>query len=115
MTVIEKVKAIAQNTPWEACSNKNYITFEAFSPQDQNLIIEVEIKAAPVNEVLSNIYNQLNSFVDNFDVSSEAYLWLDNSGHGKNGAPHDMKDVYEDMEVYLEYAKELRDAFKKEG
>ena len=25
-------------------------------------------------------------------------LWLDEFGHGKNGAPYDMKDVYEDFE-----------------
>ena len=36
---------------------------------------------------------------DNYDCSYEAYLWLDNTGHGTNGAPYDMKDVYEDMEA----------------
>lgn len=42
-----------------------------------------------------------------YDISSEAYLWLDSDGHGKNGAPYDMKDVYEDMEGCAEMVKEL--------
>ena len=37
----------------------------------------------------------------------EAYIWLDDSGHGKNGAPHDMKDVYEDMEACKSMLGEL--------
>lgn len=39
-------------------------------------------------------------------MSYETYLWLDSNGHGKNDAPYDMKDVYEDVEWWrdsLEY------------
>ena len=25
------------------------------------------------------------------------YLWLDETGHGRNGAPYDMIDIYNDM------------------
>lgn len=34
-----------------------------------------------------------------FDVSYETYLWLDSNGHGKKGAPYDMRDLYDDMEA----------------
>ena len=44
---------------------------------------------------------------DGYDVSFEAYLWLDDDGHGKNGAPYDMKDVYEDMEAVKDMLWEL--------
>ena len=37
----------------------------------------------------------------------ETYLWLDSDGHGKNGAPYDMKDLYEDMEACREIIYEL--------
>lgn len=40
----------------------------------------------------------LERWLDSFDVSEEAMLWLDSSGHGTNGAPYDMKEVYEDIE-----------------
>ena len=42
----------------------------------------------------------------NFDPSKEASLWLEDTGHGKNGAPHDMEDVLNDM-------KEVKGALKK--
>lgn len=41
--------------------------------------------------------NNIYDYYDNFDVSYETYLWLDSDGHGVNGAPYDMKDIYEDM------------------
>ena len=43
------------------------------------------------------LHNILECYND-FDVSEEAYLWLDDSGHGRNGAPYDMRDLYNDME-----------------
>lgn len=47
-----------------------------------------------------------NSY-ENFDVSTEAYLRLDNSGHGTNGAPYEMIDVYNDMNEYKQEIREL--------
>lgn len=35
------------------------------------------------------------------------YLWLDDEGHGSNGAPYDMKDVYEDMEWWKDSLENL--------
>lgn len=34
-------------------------------------------------------------------------MWLDSDGHGINGAPYDMKDVYEDMEACQNMILEL--------
>ena len=58
--------------------------------------------------------DNLKDFVQNiveeyyrFDVSEETYLWLDNTGHGKNGAPYDMKDVYEDTAQCRDFIYEL--------
>lgn len=31
-------------------------------------------------------------------IAKETYTCLDHSGHGINGAPYDMRDVYNDME-----------------
>lgn len=76
------------------------------SPEGQDCNIEVEA------ETFSELAEKVESFVESYDVSSEAYLWLDNSGHGINGAPYDMKDVYEDMEWFEKKASELADALK---
>lgn len=48
---------------------------------------------------ISEIAHNLYSTYENFDVSYEAYLWLDDTGHGTNGAPYDMKNIYEEMEI----------------
>lgn len=64
-----------------------------FSPAGQDFGISVE------GEYAEDLINNIHQAYDNFDVSEETYLWLDNTGHGKNGAPYHMKDVLEDMEV----------------
>ena len=52
----------------------------------------------------------IKEYYDNFDVDEEAYLWLDETGHGKNGAPYRMKDVVEDMEEAEKMIDRLLDA-----
>ena len=67
-----------------------------------------------IGETMSDFaYNILN-YHDNFDPSEEAYLWLDDSGHGKNGAPYDMRDVYDDMEECKGFIYELYEFIIKE-
>ena len=41
-----------------------------------------------------------------YDVSYETYLWLDNTGHGKNGAPYELEDVLEDIKACEQYIKD---------
>ena len=72
--------------------------------QDFNFEISVDKDAS-----MSGIWRELQSYQNNFDVSAEAYLWLDESGHGKNGAPFEMIDVYKDMEECKGFVTELAD------
>ena len=46
---------------------------------------------------LEDIKHEVYERYRNFDPSEEASVWLDDTGHGKNGAPHDMEDVLNDM------------------
>lgn len=64
------------------------------SPAGQDFGFSIYRGNSP-EEFLRNLYEVYK----NFDCSEEAYIWLDNTGHGKNGAPRDMKDVYEDMKA----------------
>lgn len=59
------------------------------------------------DEDLGNFLMNILEYYNGFDVSEEAYLWLDDTGHGRNGAPYDMRDVYEDMEECQEFIYEL--------
>lgn len=66
----------------------------------------ITINGKNSDELIDSIYN----CYENFDVSYETYLWLDNTGHGKNGAPYDMEDILEDMKwcenmIYESYKK----------
>lgn len=81
--------------------------FRKYSPAGQDF--DTTIKANNLEEAVK----QLQQRCENFDCSAETYIWLDNSGHGVTGAPHDMKDLYEDMEACLEMMEELSDEIKK--
>lgn len=70
-----------------------YVVLSFFSPEGQECSLSIE-KGDSIECFCNNVYD----YYANFDVSYEAYIWLDSDGHGKNGAPDDMKDVYEDME-----------------
>ena len=76
--------------------------FGRYSSKGQDFSFVVDI-----GETMSDLaYNILN-YHDNFDPSEEAYYWLDHTGHGTNGAPYDMRDVYNDMEECKGFIYEL--------
>jgi hypothetical protein len=79
--------------------------FIIHSGQDFN----IKITAHNLEEVIE----ELKERCDNFDCSEETYLWLDNTGHGTNSAPYDMRDLYNDMEACLKMMEELLDGFMK--
>lgn len=82
-------------------SDDNYFDFSINSPEGQDC--NIEITAA----TLSELKEELKNYHMNFDVSYEAYLWLNSTGHGANGAPDDMRDVYNDMEWFYKKAVDL--------
>ena len=55
----------------------------------------------------------MEEYYEGFDVDSETYLWLDDNGHGTNGAPYRMRDVLEDMEAAERGIENLLDAIKE--
>lgn len=78
------------------------IEFQKFSSagQDFHFSVDAEDDLSVFAENILRLYND-------FDVSAEAYLYLDSEGHGRNGAPYDMKAVYEDMEECRGFILEL--------
>lgn len=53
------------------------------------------------------IIDKIGCYLHDYDVSYETYLWLDSRGHGRNGAPYDMLDVYNDVLGWLKEAEKL--------
>lgn len=62
---------------------------------------------------ISDIADKIYEYYEDFDVSYETYIWLDNFGHGMNGAPDDMLDVYNDTKQCKGFIEELYDAIHK--
>jgi hypothetical protein len=100
---IKKITDVADQLHWSAVYNfrDKEFAFQKYSPASQDF--NMNITADSVEELSEKLYERYN----NFDCSEETYIWLDNSGHGRNGAPYDMKDLYEDMEACQEMIREL--------
>jgi len=89
---IERLLDRAEDLGWSIeKENGNLYRLAKFSPEGQDFSFQVDIED---DSFIENMYKAY----ENFDVSEETYLWLDESGHGMNGSPWDMKDLYNDME-----------------
>ena len=82
--------------------DSNFIDFGKYSTAGRDFHIEINA-GYNIDCLAQNIWD----YYLTFDVSEETYLWLDNTGHGKNGAPYDMKDVYEDTQECRQFIVEL--------
>ena len=109
MQELEKIIDVAENLGWCVREEEdNRLNLSQFSSAGQDFNINIESG----NDAKTFIQN-LIEYAENFDVSYETYLWLDEWGHGGYGAPYDMKDVYEDMEECLKITEDLIDELEK--
>lgn len=104
---IERMVEVAEKLEWGVTVEDKYILFRKYSPAGQDYTIEIE------TDSLKDVVKDLGKRCDNFDCSTETYYWLDQFGHGVNGAPYDMMDVYADMNACLEMMEELHDELKE--
>ena len=102
MKLPEKLIELIENADFTIRDEGNSLNFSRYSPagQDFSFDVDAENDLELFRENIFRVY-------DGFDVSYEAWLWLDDTGHGKNGAPYDMKAVYEDMEICESYILQL--------
>lgn len=104
--IISKIK----KSGWSVYKgNDDYYSFGKYTPYGQNFNFSVEIGNS-LEEFANNVYD----YYEDFDVSYEAYLWLDCDGHGKNGAPYEMIDVYNDIKCCEQFIYELYELIKEE-
>lgn len=100
-TFIQKIIDVAESLDWTVNVDDNELEFQKMSDAGQDFNFTV------TGDTTEKIITEIREYHDNFDCSEETSLWLDESGHGKNGAPYNMKDVYEDMEQCNEMVEEL--------
>lgn len=82
--------------------------FGKFTPAGRDFSFSAEMKCANINSLIENI----EEYYEDFDVDYETYIWLDQFGHGRNGAPYRMRAVLEDMEATEKMIEELLDAVR---
>jgi hypothetical protein len=85
------------------------ITFSKYiENQDFDFTITIKVKEG-TNWIgyQRQINDEVDTYLSDYDVSYETYLWLDNYGHGKNGAPDDMKECYEHFEKCKDEIEDL--------
>jgi hypothetical protein len=100
---LRQLKKIATDLDWHISDYGNEITFSKYSSYGQDFSFTIGS---------DNLVRNLGDYIGEFDVSEETYKWLDDSGHGTNGAPYDMIDVYKDMEDCKEMMQELLNAWE---
>lgn len=111
-----RIIEIAEENGWkvdvESNDGDNFsYEFFKYSPAGQDFSFEAKMEDNNVYALLNDIKNYYNRY----DCSYEAYVWLDNTGHGANGALYDMKDVYEDMEACQKMIFELWKSLSEEN
>lgn len=95
--VIQCAEANGWHVDAEKHQDKNIVIFEfsQFTPAGQDFFFSATMQGRSLESLVSD----MEEYYEGFDADSEAYLWLDGNGHGKNGAPYRMKDVLADMEA----------------
>lgn len=87
----------AEELKWTITHKEGNIYDFAYAVDTQIFHIEVDTEGDP-EKFLDNLYEMHYSF----DISREAYSWLDETGRGKNGAPENMRQVYDNTECFAE-------------
>ena len=85
----KRFREIAEGLGWSVTIDGNDIELSQYSPAGQDFSFSIRKDR--------NYIEQVYEYYNGYDPSEEAMLWVDDCGHGKNGAPHDLLDVLLDM------------------
>lgn len=111
---IRKVTDIAQEKGWSISvedENKTSIQFEfqRYTKYGQDFNFNADMQDEDINTLIAG----MKRYYEDFDPDYEAYLWIGDDGHGRNGAPYHIKDIVSDMEeaeeqIYTSCCKHLK-------
>lgn len=111
--VIENIISVAESLDFSVVvypykDEKKYnIEFSKYSTAGRDFSFNIDIYS---DSTESDIAQKIYDYYEDFDVSYETYIYLDNFGHGINGAPDDMIDVYNDTKECESFIDELASA-----
>ena len=98
----KKFIQIAERLGWSVTKDSYDIELQFYTDYGQDFSFSVNRN----EDYVKQVYDYYNSF----DPDEEALLWVDDSGHGKNGAPYRLKDIITDMEEVEKELEKLYDA-----
>lgn len=98
----KKFIQIAERLGWSVTKDSYDIELQFYTDYGQDFSFSVNRN----EDYVKQVYDYYNSF----DPYEEALLWVDDSGHGKNGAPYRLKDIITDMEEVENELEKLYDA-----
>lgn len=104
IVTMEKIFKIARKMNWDVEEADNKVFF--FKSYDRMVFKITVEKRDTVEEFLKELCKREREL----DPSKEAYKWLDDTGHGKCGAPSEMGEVYKAASKFKADAWLLRDA-----
>lgn len=99
---IDKVIELAENLDWNVTVDGNDVDFQYYTNYGQDCHMNITLA-----EDFDKFTDEIYSYYENYDVSEETALWIDESGHGKNGAPYDIEDILNDMKEFESAIHEL--------
>lgn len=102
---IDKVIELAESLDWKVTVDGDDVDFQYYTNYGQDCHMNITL-----TEDFDKFTDEIYSYYENYDVSEEAALWIDESGHGKNGAPYDIEDILNDMK---EFESAIYDLWKK--
>ena len=95
----KKFIRIAEKLGWSVSKDKETLELQQYTSYGQDFIFSVNRN----DDYVMQVYN----YYESFDPDEEALLWVDDSGHGKNGAPYRLADIITDMEEVETMLQEL--------
>ena len=98
----KKFIKIAERLGWSVTKDCYDIELQFYTDYGQDFSFSVNRN----EDYVKQVYDYYNSF----DPDEEALLWVDDSGHGKNGAPYRLRDIITDMEEVGNELEKLYDA-----
>lgn len=112
---IRKVTDIAQEKGWSISvedENKTSIQFEfqRYTKYGQDFNFNADMQDEDINTLIAG----MKRYYEDFGPDYEAYLWIGDDGHGRNGAPYHIKDIVSEMEEAEEQIYELLQALEVE-
>lgn len=110
----DAVVACAEAEGWSVEAGITYkeqkadFEFSKYSPAGQDFSFSAVLSDGD----FSTLIKEIEDYYEGFDVDYQTYIWLDNFGHGKNGAPFRLRAVLEDMEATERMILDLLDKIK---